>query len=89
MWPCATMSLLGELFCHVLYILFDETTEVLVFYQSCFDETQMFCQILEAKSIKKEINAFKRCSACLSNYQLSIHCQILANVRAVNIHDST
>ena len=64
--------------------------KVLVICQSCFDETQMFCWILEANGIQKEINAVKRRSASYwSNYRLSNCCRILTNVRVVNIHVGT
>ena len=60
--------LLGELFHHVLYILLDEITEVLIVHQSCFDEMQMLHWILEANGIQKKVDAFKRHVSHWSNY---------------------
>ena len=80
---------LGELFCHVLFILFNKIVEILIVCQSCFNKMQMLHQIVEANCIQKKVDTFKRHVSCWSNYQLSKCHQIFANVGIHDFYDST
>ena len=86
--PCTNVHL--ENSCAMSRISFSmRLTEVLIVCQSCFNETLMFHQIMEANDIQKKVDTLKRHVGHRSNSQLGEHCRIITNVEANDFYDGT